>query len=351
MHLGLVIPQSGPSGIFGPSCAASAQLAVEEMNEAGGVLGDEVRVTTIDGGGRADRVAATVARHIDAGAIDAVLGWHTSAVRRHLVGAIGGRIPYVYTAVYEGGESAPATFMTGEVPETQLIPAMTWMSDELGVRRWYIVGSDYVWPRTTVTMVVDDLTAHDSPARIVATEFLPLGTTDFNSTLDHIERSDATGILVLLLGGDAVAFNRSFGRRGLHERCVRLSPLMDENMLLGSGDDGAQQLFSASGYFESLATSESLEFEGRYVRRFGVCAPPLTSPGESCYEGLALLGELVHRAGSLNPAVLECAADKPFTYASPRGEVRFSGRHLHQDVYVARADGLEFDVVTQVTTA
>lgn len=346
MKLALVIPQSGPSGIFGPSCAASAQLAVEEINDGGGILGRELAVVTVDGG----RSPEAVAGDVGAARPEAVVGWHTSAVRRRLVTTLDGRCPYVYTAVYEGGEASDGTFMTGEVPDSQLLPAMDWMASELGVHRWMIVGSDYVWPRATAAGVIAAL-ADEHPARVTATTFYPLGTTDFGAALDALENADATGVLLLLLGDDAVRFNRSFARRGLAGQCVRLSPLMDENMLLATGAAASGGLYSVSGYFESLATACSLEFEGRYVRRFGPCAPPLTSPGESCYEGLHLLAELVRRSGSPTAGDLNRTAADPFTYVSPRGEVSFADRHLRQDIYLAAADGLEFDVLARVSSA
>ena len=96
MKLALVIPQSGPSGIFGPSCAASAQLAVEEINDGGGILGRELAVVTVDGG----RSPEAVAGDVGAARPEAVVGWHTSAVRRRLVTTLDGRCPYclLYTS-------------------------------------------------------------------------------------------------------------------------------------------------------------------------------------------------------------------------------------------------------------
>lgn len=354
LNLGLVIPESGPSGIFGPSCAASAQLAVEELNAAGGVLGRQVCATTIDGGLDPAVVGARVRRAVDAGEVDALVGWHTSAVRRALVREVGGRVPYFYTAVYEGGETAPGVFMTGETPNGQLIPALQWMAAEQGIRSWMVIGSDYVWPRHTAQAVgLRFAIAKDAtcPVSFAAARFLPLGAEDFAAVLDELERLGVDGVLLLLLGNDAVEFNRQFAARGLHDRCVRLSPLMDENMLLASGEDAAQRFFSVSGFFESIGTAHSLDFESRYLRRFGRSSPPLTSPGESCYEGMGLLAQLVRHASSIDIADITYRTQVPFRYDSPRGEVAFDGRHLNQDVYLARADGLEFDVLAQVGSA
>lgn len=352
LTVGLIVPTSGPSGIFGPSCFASAELAIDEINQRGGVLGREVVATTIDGGGDDPRlIAGNIARHVNDRSLDALVGWHTSALRREIVRAVGGRLPYVYTAVYEGGESGDGVFMTGEVPERQVFPALDWMSDQAGVHSWVVVGSDYVWPRATLDRVVDQV-RHDPGAKgrvsIDTALFLPLGTSDFTTTLDIIEKSRADGVLILLLGQDAVAFNRAFAERGLSRDLVRLSPLLDENMLLAGGAIAAEGLYSVSGFFESLTTGHSLDFGGRYARRFGVSPPPLTSPGESCFEGVCLLAELAAKSGSVEVSDLSAQAESAFDYDSPRGHVRFEKHHLAQNVYLAVAEGFDFDVIAQI---
>jgi urea transport system substrate-binding protein len=140
----LVVPLQGPAGVFGPSCELSAQLAVEELNTAGGVLDREVRLVTVDGGRPPEQVAAEVEALVSLGAVDGVLGWHTSAVRQALLPRIAGRVPYVYTAQYEGGERTPGVFLTGETDAAQLLPAMRLLAEATGARRWCTVGNDYV---------------------------------------------------------------------------------------------------------------------------------------------------------------------------------------------------------------
>lgn len=355
LNLGLVLPESGPSGIFGPSCYSNAELAIEEINERGGILGREVTATTFDGGSTPQVVASQVRRALAHEDVDAVVGWHTSAVRREIVRAVAGQIPYIYTAVYEGGERTDGVFMTGEVPGGQVLPALRWMAREHGIRSWYVVGSDYVWPRLSAAAVRNQISerSKDSLLRDVTVsnaEFIPLGTSDFSNVLDAIERSDSHGVLLFLLGHDAVEFNREFARRGFHRDYVRLSPLMDENMLLASGTDATNRLYSVSGFFESLATGHSMDFESRYVAKFGLTAPPLTSPGESCYEGILLLEQLSQTAGTLDVrAMAGVAGLSSLDYDSPRGHVRLEESHLRQDVYLALADGLEFDIVARVS--
>ncbi len=345
IHVGLVIPLQGPAGIFGPSCEASASLAVEEVNTGCGVLGRPVRLVPVDGGRPPEQVANEVDCLISAGAIDAVTGWHISAVRQAVAPRTAGRVPYVYTALYEGGEQTPGVFLTGETPDLQLYPAMRWMAAELGVRRWFIVGDDYVWPRASA--VAARTYAERLGGRICAESYVGLGSANFTSVLEDIERVRPDGVLMLLVGEDAVQFNRAFAARGLDEMIVRLSPLMDENMLLATGVGGTSGLYAAAGFFESLGTENSLQFLAGYTRRYGVLAPTATSPGESCYEGMRLLAELWRRCGSTDlPAI--CAVAEATGYDGPRGPVQLTDRHLRQRVYVARADGLDFEVLAQL---
>src|SRR6476469_4585560 len=151
LNMALVIPLQGPAGIFGPSCESCATLAMEEINAEGGVLGRELKLLPVDGGTSPATVAINVDALIRAGAVEAVTGWHISAVREAVAPVIGGRVPYAYTALYEGGEHRPGVFLTGETPDLQLGPALEWFAAAVGVRRWMIVGDDYDWPRRTAT--------------------------------------------------------------------------------------------------------------------------------------------------------------------------------------------------------
>lgn len=180
--------------------------------------------------------------------------------------------------------------------------------------------------------------------------FVPLGTDEFGHVLARIARSGADGVLMFLVGSDAVRFNRAFAAAGLDALCLRLSPLMEENMLLASGAADTDGLYAAAGWFESLPTASGLEFSRRYVARFGADAPALNSMGESCYEGLTLLAKLVSKAGNLDDGALAAAAGS-LASEGPRGSVRMAGNHLLQSVHLAKAEGLEFDVVAQLYAA
>lgn len=345
LDVALVVPLQGPAGIFGPSCECCAQLAAEEVNAESGVLGRELRLILVDGGAPPAEVADEVGALIAAGVVDAVAGWHISAVREVVAPRIDGRVPYVYTALYEGGERSPGVFLTGETPNRQLRPALQWFASQLGIRRWTIVGDDYVWPWSSARA------AHRYLAELggaVCDEmYVPLGTVDFDDVLARVVASECEAVLMLLIGNDAVAFNRAFSRAGLDRDHIRFSSLIEENVLLATGPENTRGLMTSAGYFEDLPTASGLDFAASYFRRFGPQAPVLNSLGESCYEGVRLLTELLRRAGGLDVRRIQAMAEG-LEYESPRGTVQVRDRHLKQRVFLAAADGLQWDVLQQL---
>ncbi|MCD2193660.1 substrate-binding domain-containing protein [Actinomycetospora endophytica] len=347
VRVALVTPWQGPAGMFGLSCRMCSELAVSEINLAEGLLGRALELHHVDGGADPATVAGDVDHLIRVGKVDAVVGWHISAVRRALAPRIAAEVPYIYTALYEGGERTPGVLLTGETPTNQLGPALEWMRTELGVRRWAIVGDDYIWPRASAAVATQWARAHDVP--IVDEVFVPLGTHDFRPALRTLARSSADGVLLLLVGEDAVHFNRAFASAGLDYRQTRLSTLMDESMLLASGPPATRSLYSAAAYFEDLATADAMEFAGRYAGQFGTAAPVPSSLGESCYEGMNLYAQLVRDAGSVRRQNVLAASDR-VRFGGARGEVTLRGSHVVQDVYIARAQDVHFEVIARLSS-
>src|SRR5699024_5475594 len=149
------IPMQGPGGIFGPSCVSVCEMAADELNRSTGIDGRRVEIEYIDGGQTPEAVAAEVGALLETGRLDAITGWHISALRRRLGPLVGGRIPYVYTSLYEGDEHAPGIYCCGETPEQQIFPALRWMREHLGVRRWHVVGANYVWPVRSLQKIAE----------------------------------------------------------------------------------------------------------------------------------------------------------------------------------------------------
>lgn len=345
LSVAFVVPMQGSTGIWGPSCLACGELAAEELNAGAGIAGRELELVHVDAGRPSEVVAQEVGALVDAGRVDAVAGWHISAVRQAVARRIAGRVVYAFAPMHEGYDDTPGVVMLGERPSNQLLPATHWMRQHHGVARWAVIGNDYVFPRVTGRTTRQALRGTGSS--IVAERYVPLGTTDFSTVLDDLGMRELDGAIMLLMGNDAVRFNRQFAAAGLDERLPRLSPAVEENALLAGGADAHHGLYAAAAYFDSLATEESGELAERYYRRFGEYAPALNAVGESCYEAIHFLGRLAREAGSVSVAALEQLGAGYF-YESPRGLMRFDGNLVDQDVYVAAADGLEFRVEDQI---
>ncbi|MGB0191001.1 MAG: ABC transporter substrate-binding protein [Nocardioides sp.] len=302
----------------------------------------------VDAGRDPALVAEDVRRLVDSGRVQAVAGWHISAVRQAVTRVVGGRVVYAFAAMHEGGDATPGVFMIGERPLNQLLPAAHWMREELSVGRWAIVGNDYVFPR--VTGATARMALEDTPSEVVSETYVPLGTTDFAAVIGDLSQRPVDGVIMLLMGQDAVHFNRQFARAGLSAQLPRLSPAVEENTLLAGGAAANEGLFAAAAYFDGMATAESAELARAYYARWGRWAPALNAVGESCYEAMLFLARLGEVCGSLDVRRVSAMESGQF-WSSPRGLVRLDGNLVDQDVYVARADGLEFRVADQIARA
>lgn len=341
-RIGMVIPLQGPGGIFGPSCISVCEMAADEMNRGDGVNGRKVEIVYIDGGQSPRVVVAQIARLIETSGIDAITGWHISSIRRLLGPLVDSRIPYVYTSLYEGDERARGVYCSGETPEQQILPALSWLRDKLGIRRWHVVGAKYVWPLRSLRKVIDF--ASTLGVEIVGTTFVPMGHGSDPRLPAAVAAGDCDAVLMLLVGQDAVAFNRSFAEAGLSERITRYSPLMDENMLLASGPEATGDLYCSASYFSSLTSANALDFLGRYVSSRGPSAPSLNNMAQSCYQGIQTLAELARKSGGTRMSDFDRVIDG-LTFTGPRGVVRFIGNQAVQPVNLARADVFDFEVL------
>jgi urea transport system substrate-binding protein len=334
--VGLLVPINGSAGIWGPSSIACAQLAQAEINAAGGLLDRKLRLKVIDSSDEALDVGSVTGELMRAGAIDAIVGMHTSQVRQRVLRDVARQIPYVYTPLYEGGERTPGVFALGETPGQQLRPAIEHLMERYRAQRWMFIGNDYVWPRVSHRLAARYLA--DRGGQLLGDRYLPFGVEDHSELLDEIRRLRPNAILLSLVGQDAVQFNRAFGRCGLSRDIFRLSCAIEENGLLAIGADNTDGLFVSSGYFASLDNDANMAFKERYHNHFGQRAPTLNSLGQSTYEGMHFMAALARRAADEEAQLLGQLAT-PLAFRSVRG-IRYLGNdHCSQPAYLAEARG------------
>ncbi|MBV9559015.1 MAG: substrate-binding domain-containing protein [Bradyrhizobium sp.] len=342
LRVGNFLTFTGSPGIWGLSSTNSALLAVAEINGRGGILGREIEMSMYDAGGPLEEVARIARQAIAFDEVDLIMGSHISAVRVALRKVTRNRIPYIYTPVYEGGEHTPGVMAIGETPHWQSRPSIQWLADVKKASRWYLIGSDYVWPWQSHRAVKRYIA--QAGGRVVGEEFVPVGEDAYDAHLVRIRAARPDVVLISLIGTDSITFNRAFAECGLATRTLRLAGAMDETVLLGIGADKTENLFCASGYFSCVGSRANDEFRGCCRLMFGAHAPPIGSVGQSNYEGLRFLEAAANRAGSLSFAALLAAA-RNVTYMGARGPVVIREGRAEMPMYLAEADGLDFKLI------
>ena len=338
------IALSGPAGVWGPSSTNSILLAASEINRRGGILGREVEIVFHDSGGDIDDVTEAAADIVAADEADIIMGSHISAVRVALRKVVAGHIPYIYTPLYEGGERTPGVMAIGETPGTQWRPAIEWLTNTKRAQRWYLIGSDYVWPWLSHKAIKKYI--KDAGGHVLGEEFVPIGEHDHSRQLARIRAAKPDVVLITLIGADSIVFNRAFAEQGLGSRMLRLAGAMDETVLLGIGADNTEGLYCASGYFIDMATRANDIFRDQYQASFGRHAPPPGSIGQSNYEGLRFLETVASRAGSLAIKPLLSAAAN-VEYQGARGRIDIRRGNARMPIYLAAANGLDFRLIKQ----
>ena len=342
IKVGVLVPDSGPAGLFGPSTRNAAELAAQKINAGGGINGEQIELVFADVGVPPAEAAQAALRLWKGEGVQAFIGMHDSAVREALLGRFNGQVPYVYTPVYEGGACADGLYVTGETPSQQLAPVIPYLMEAESVSKWYLIGHDYNWPRDTNALAKGYIA--DAGGEVVGEEYLPFSVAEFDSSLQRIKESGADAVLITLVGGGSVGFNVSFAGFGMDAQAIRLGTLIEENTLAGIGAGNVNRLFSTSGYFASIKGEAAASFAADYAAAFGADAPALNTLGQSSFEGLMLLDALAEKAGSLDVAAMDAAAEG-LTWSTPRGDNTLNGRHMAQTIYLADGSSGAFQVI------
>lgn len=333
-NVGLLLPISGAMGLVSPSAYACARLACETWNAAGGANTKEVGLTVLDSGQPSSMLDDELDRLIEERRLDALVMLSTTEDCRRLSGVVNARVPLVFTPQFEGSGLPPWVHAIGERPERQLVPALDWMAARYSVRRWYLLGNDYCWPRRSHHAAVAHI--RGTGAEVVGERYVPLGERDFASVIHDIERSRADVVLVSLIGSDSVHMCRAFGEAGLSDHILRLSICVEENAVLGMGYLNTAGMFISAGYFATVDSDANGAFKEKYHARFGERAPALNSLAQSVYEGfvhLCLQAQDTARPGSQQ------------ALSSVRGQRAKVRKPQASPIYLAETEGLNMRII------
>jgi len=320
----------------------AALLAIEQINAAGGVLGRQIEPVIADGQSDEAVFASEAERLITEENVSVIFGCWTSACRK-TVKPVFERLNHllIYPVQNEGLEQSPNIIYMGSAPNQQIVPALSWIIENLGARL-FLVGSDYVFPRMANAIMRDY--ASILGGSVVGEEYVLLGSTDMQPAIDAILVAQPDAILNTINGDSNVAFFAALRTAGITTPVMSFS--LSESELASM--DRAQMVddYATWTYFQSLDTPENAAFVAAFRARYG--AERVTSdPMEASYSGVHVWAAAVAETGTPDAAVIRDAILNR-SYLAPQGVIYIDGttRHAWKTVRIGqiRADG-QFDIV------
>ncbi|WP_324780970.1 urea ABC transporter substrate-binding protein [Thiobacillus sedimenti] len=344
IRIGVLHSLSGTMAVSERPLVDAVRLAVEEINAAGGLLGRPVEIHLADGRSDNAAFAAEAERLVAHEKVSALFACWTSACRTAVkpVVELHGALMF-YPLQYEGLEQSPAIYYTGSAPNQQIIPGTRWAMDTLG-KRVYLVGSDYIFPRTANLLVRDLVEANQGA--VLAERYRPLGDPDFGAIVAEIRGLKPDVILNTINGDSNVHFFRALKDAGLGTVPVMSFSVAEAELKAIGPAAFHPHHFAVWSYFQSLPGEDNRRFVAAFKQRYG--ADRVTSdPTESAYVGVRLWAQAVRDAGTAAPEQVNHAMHHQ-SMAAPSGLVAVdrTTHHLWKQVRIgrARADG-QFDIV------
>ncbi len=297
IRIGVVYSLTGTMADSERPLLDAVRLGVEEINADGGLLGRRVEMVVADGQSDWPVFAAEAARLIKDQHVSAVFACWTSACRKAVKPVVEGLHHLMFYAVqYEGLEESDAIVHTGAAPNQQIIPGTRWTLDHFG-RRIYLVGSDYIFPRTANRIIHDVAAIADG--RILGERYVPLGSDDVGAVIDDIRRLHPDVVLNTINGDSNRPFFEGLRKAGLGDVPV-MSFSVAENEMRSFGGAALTRHYATWTYFQSLDNPENKRFVAAFQARFG--AQAVTSdPVEAIYVAVRLWAQAVREAGSDDP--------------------------------------------------
>ncbi|BAC51677.1 bll6412 [Bradyrhizobium diazoefficiens USDA 110] len=343
LKIGVLVADSGPAALFGPAQRAAAELGAATINAKGGILGRQVEIVFADAGAPPAEVAKSAVKLMLSDKVEMIFGSHDSAVRQGVENVVKGKIPYVYTPVFEGDDCSSNVYFLGEVPEQELQKTLPKMVELAKGKTFYLVGNDYVWARTTNDKAKKYIA--DLGGTVVAEDYYPLGAPNkFENTVAKIKSAKPAIVLQTLVGGDNVNFNRTFADFNLSDDIVRLSCLLEENTLIGIGKDASKNLYSSLGYFADLDLPENKAFIGELTKKYGDKAPQQCTISKGLFDAFVFAAAVTTKSKSLAAKEFAAAAEG-VQFETPSGSMTMTHRHTAKNIFLARCEGTKFTVI------
>ncbi|WP_254566096.1 urea ABC transporter substrate-binding protein [Oscillatoria sp. HE19RPO] len=349
IKVGILHSLSGTMAISEQSVVDAEQLAIEEINNAGGVLGKKIEAVVEDGASDWPTFAEKARKLIDRDQVATVFGCWTSASRKAVLPVFetSGHMLW-YPVQYEGQECSKNIFYTGAAPNQQIEPAVDWLLENKG-QQFFLVGSDYVFPRTANTIIKAQLEAKGG--QTVGEDYIPLGGTEVTAIITKIQAAlPDGGVIFNTLNGDSnVAFFKQMQGAGLTpDRYPTMSVSIAEEEVRAIGTEYLKGHYAAWNYFQSVNSPENQKFVEAFKAKYGQNRVT-NDPMEAAYIMVYLWKQAVEQAGSADDieAVRKAAVGQ--TLQAPGGLVTLqNNHHLSKTVRIGEIgdDGM-FKIVSE----
>jgi urea transport system substrate-binding protein len=276
--------------------ADATLLAIEELNRQGGVLGRHIQPVVVDGRSDPEIFAREAERLITQEKVSTLFGCWTSACRKGVKAVVEKYDALLfYPLQYEGLEQSPNIVYTGAAPNQQIIPAVKWAFDNLG-RRFFLAGSDYVFPRTANSIIKDQVAALGG--EIAGEDYVVLGSHDVARVVADIVRTRPSVILNTINGDSNTAFFAALRKAGISPAQIpAMSFSLGESDLESFDPSEVAGDYAAWNYFETLPSAENQRFIAAFHTKYGE-QRTLSDPMEAAYFGVHLWAQAVSDAQS-----------------------------------------------------
>jgi urea transport system substrate-binding protein len=346
IKVGILHSLSGTMAISEKSVVDAEQLAIEEINAAGGVLGKKIEAIVEDGASNWDTFREKATKLIDQDKVAVVFGCWTSASRKNVKPVFESKDHMLwYPVQYEGQECSKNIFYTGAAPNQQIEPSVDWLLQNKG-KEFFLVGSDYVFPRTANTIIKAQLEAKGG--KVVGEDYLPLGNTEVTPIITKIKQALPNGgVIYNTLNGDSnVAFFKQLQGAGLTaEKYPTMSVSVAEEEVKAIGVEYLKGHYAAWNYFMTVDTPANKKFVEAFQKKYGK-ERVTNDPMEAAYIAVYLWKQAAEKAKSAEIAKVRTAAYGE-SLDAPEGKVTVApNHHISKTVRIGqvRDDGL-FNIV------
>lgn len=328
IEVGVLFSQTGGLSIIEKSLADATLMAISEINASGGVLGKQIKPIVEDGASDPKTYNEKASKLVIRDRLPTVFGSYTSASRKAVLPVFEKRNSmYFYPTYYEGFECSKNVVYTGAVPNQQLSNFIPWIIKNLGKKKFFIVGSNYIYPREMAK--VCKILIEQNGAEWVADEYLELGHSEWGAMVNKIKSSGCDVVLSNVVGDSVVAFYREFKNQGLtHDTLPICATVTSEIEIAAMGPEYAVGSYTSFPYFMAIDTPVNHEFIERY-RKFVNDPKAVTHHAlESSYFQVFLWKQAVEKAGEATPdAIREGVRGQE--YDAPNGHVKVDADNLH----------------------